>query len=186
MSQSTEILDVQKMNVKFNIVKLRAELKALRLICDFNDANQLSLTHSGNYSNPNDQMYDGIGSLYDRATDTVIGTEGAYTQICDHIAGTYWEEVIKQVTALSPDPIGRVRLMLLKPKTCYSWHQDTDDIRYHIPIITNSKCFIATEQGLWRMGEEGQLYTLISTVPHTALNASFYPRVHLVFSTYKL
>lgn len=182
---TSTILDVQELEVKFNIVKLRAELKSLRELNDFKETNQLSLTHSGKYSDPKDQMYDGIGSLYDRNTDAIVGTEDAYTQLCDNIVGTYWEEVINTVTALSPNPIGRIRLMLLNPKTCYSWHQDTDDIRYHVPIVTNSKCFIATEQGLWRMNKEGQLYTLVSTVPHTALNASFYPRIHLVFSTYK-
>ncbi|MEC8551756.1 MAG: hypothetical protein VXY93_14770, partial [Pseudomonadota bacterium] len=34
----------------------------------------------------------------------------------------------------------RTRVMILKPKTCYTYHQDTTK-RIHIPLVTNDKCF---------------------------------------------
>ena len=38
----------------------------------------------------------------------------------------------------------RVRLMKLKSKTCYSYHQDQCK-RFHIPLITNDNCFFVFE-----------------------------------------
>ena len=34
----------------------------------------------------------------------------------------------------------RTRVMILKPRTCYTYHKDTTK-RIHIPLVTNDKCF---------------------------------------------
>jgi hypothetical protein len=181
----TDTLDVQKLDIKFDSIKLKRELELLYRLYPFHkDANQIALSHSGKFNTVKEQMYDGVGSLYDRQNNVELDQEENYTHISSYVKGRYWEEVINQVQEISPLPLGRIRLMLLKPKTCYSWHKDSDAVRYHVPISTNPNNFIATEKGLYRMEEEGRLYTLVSTVWHTALNASFKPRVHLVFSTY--
>jgi len=181
----SDTLDVQKLDIKFDPVKLKRELTLLYHQYPFHkDANQIALSHSGKFTTIKEQLYDGVGSLYDRKNNIELDQEENYTQISDYVKGRYWEEVIDQIKEVSPLPLGRIRLMLLKPKTCYSWHKDSDAIRYHVPISTNASNFIATEKGLYRMEEEGRLYTLVSTVWHTALNASFQPRVHLVCSTY--
>jgi hypothetical protein len=182
---TTDVLDVRKLDIKYDAVRLKQELELLYRQYPFHkDANQIALSHSGKFTTIKEQMYDGVGSLYDRENGVASDLEENYTVISDYVKGRYWEDVIKSVQNVSSFPLGRIRLMLLKPKTCYSWHRDSDEIRYHIPIATNANCFIGTEQGLYRMEEEGRLYTLISTRYHTALNASFKPRVHLVFSTY--
>ena len=43
----------------------------------------------------------------------------------------------------------RVRLMKLKSKTCYSYHQDQCK-RFHIPLITNDNCFFVIEDEIKR------------------------------------
>lgn len=85
--------------------------------------------------------------------------------------------------------IGRARIMILRGKSCLTWHVDKEDAnRYHIPIITNDGCMFIHETPSGRvvsqMSDVGRLYSFNSSIPHTAINASRYDRVHLVLSGY--
>lgn len=74
--------------------------------------------------------------------------------------------------------LGRVRLMLLKPKTCLSWHTDTSK-RLHYPIKTQKGCFMNVNGELNEMLQDNW-YLIDTTVEHTAVNASKEDRIHLV------
>ncbi len=73
----------------------------------------------------------------------------------------------------------RVRLMNLKSKTCYSYHKDQGK-RFHIPIITNENCFFVVDEEIKRFPADGNYYILDTDKKHTAINASWYDRIHLI------
>ena len=73
----------------------------------------------------------------------------------------------------------RVRIMRLKSKTCYSYHQDWDK-RFHLPLITNDECFFIIEDIISRYPADGNFYIIDTTKKHTAVNASLEDRIHLI------
>lgn len=73
----------------------------------------------------------------------------------------------------------RVRLMNLKSKTCYSYHKDQGK-RFHIPIITNENCFFIVEDKLIRYSADGNYCIVDTNKKHTAVNASWEDRIHLI------
>jgi hypothetical protein len=73
----------------------------------------------------------------------------------------------------------RTRIMKLKSKTCYSYHKDLSK-RIHIPIQTNENCFIIIDKKIEHLPADGNYHVVDTTQYHTALNASFLDRIHLV------
>ena len=73
----------------------------------------------------------------------------------------------------------RVRLMNLKSKTCYSYHQDQGK-RFHIPIITDDNCFFVVDDKIVRYPADGNFVIVDTTKKHTAVNASWEDRIHLI------
>ena len=73
----------------------------------------------------------------------------------------------------------RVRLMNLKSKTCYTYHKDQCK-RFHIPIITNENCFFIVEDKLIRYSADGNYCIVDTSKKHTAVNASWEDRIHLI------
>ena len=72
----------------------------------------------------------------------------------------------------------RSRLMRFSPKTCLSYHRDPSK-RIHIPLYTNKHCFLLIDEKAHHL-EEGQVYLCDTTKMHTAINASFDMRIHIV------
>lgn len=75
---------------------------------------------------------------------------------------------------------GRVRLLLLEPHTCYTFHADPDMCRLHIPLITHENALFFVNGKMWHM-ELGYAYLMQVSNLHTALNAGTENRVHIVF-----
>jgi hypothetical protein len=73
----------------------------------------------------------------------------------------------------------RTRIMRMKPCTCYSLHKDFS-LRLHIPLITNDKCFLVVDDKVIRYPADGSYYILDARKQHTAVNASFEERIHLI------
>lgn len=150
----------------------------------FHRHNQLSLTHSAS----SDDWYDGVGSLYDFEQHKFKASTSDFSIINSFFTNSYIETVINTVKniALQEDNvlIGRIRLAQLNSKTCYSLHTDPEDFRYHIPLFTNPKCFFVVDNQICRMETTGCLYKFKTSKEHTAVNASFKKRVHLIFDTY--
>lgn len=65
----------------------------------------------------------------------------------------------------------RTRLMILKPRECYTYHYDFSK-RIHIPVITNESCFIVENRQLRHLPADGNYYVVDTTKMHTALNGS--------------
>ena len=170
--------------LKFDSQKLIATIPDVKLIPEFADHLQLSVTHSSQAST----WFDSVGSLFDYTTKQFTRKTSDYTTLNQHFAGTYMEQVIAQVTEQAQQDgvkIGRIRFMYLLPKTCYTLHIDLEEFRYHIPLVSNKRCFFVNNDVVERMCSMGQLYRFRTKELHTAVNASTETRIHLVFDTYK-
>ena len=144
---------------------------------------QFSLTSSSG-----NDLFDGTGSLYNYEKNEFTSTTDQFNKLNSQFVGSQFEVLLNKVQAEAAKfgvKIGRSRWMRLNPKTCLSLHWDPDEFRFHIPLKTNNKCFFVVEDRCYRMPEVGSLYLLRTTQLHTAVNASFELRDHLVFDTYK-
>ena len=168
-------------------------LGVINSIVDLGDQTQIMLTRHYRYSRaPLSnlvlplQWTTGAGSLFNQRLKRYTSKTGDWTHLPSFFVGTYVEEVIEEVKKIaSPKKIGRVRLLTLLPKTCYSLHVDEEEFRFHIPIQTSHDSFFVSGTTIDRMPEVGQLYTFKTDEEHTAVNASLTEkRIHLVFDTY--
>lgn len=73
----------------------------------------------------------------------------------------------------------RTRIMKMSPTSCYSLHKDFS-LRLHIPLVTNEKCFLVVDNEVVRYPADGNYYILDAKKEHTAVNASFEERIHLI------
>jgi hypothetical protein len=171
------------MNLKFDEQSIIDCLPNEIATQEFIKHSQLAITHSKN----SDSWYDGVGSLYDFQKNVFVDTTSSFTILNKYFVGTYIEEVIDSVKSAAVNDsvsIGRIRLMVLAPRSCYTLHQDPEDFRYHIPLITNKNNFFVIDNIIDRMEDVGQLYRFRTKEMHTAVNASRQSRFHLVFDTY--
>lgn len=107
-----------------------------------------------------------------------IYEEHEFTELCDVFKNTRFEQLYKDLQ--NSYNVGRVRIMTSLPKTCLSWHVDSSP-RLHYPIKTQEGCFMVIEDEVYHLPQNQ--WTLTNTLAkHTAFNASFEKRVHIVAS----
>ena len=73
----------------------------------------------------------------------------------------------------------RSRIMRMKGKTCYTYHQDPTK-RMHIPLVTNENCFFIIDDVIHRYPADGNHYLADTTKKHTFVNASMEDRIHII------
>lgn len=73
----------------------------------------------------------------------------------------------------------RTRVMKMKPKTCYYWHNDLTK-RLHIPVVTHEHCFLVLEDERIHLPATGEAYIVDTTKFHSAMNCSKIDRIHIV------
>jgi hypothetical protein len=119
--------------------------------------------------------FEGVSDLrYNNANPKKM-TEEDFT---DWIPGTeYLQEIAKQYKIRN---VGRVRMLMMKPRTTYSLHHDPDLWRVHIPLITNKDAFMFVHGKMYHM-EIGYAYLMSVEHHHLALNAGMENRIHVVF-----
>jgi Aspartyl/Asparaginyl beta-hydroxylase len=76
--------------------------------------------------------------------------------------------------------MGRVRMLMMAPKTTYSLHYDPDLWRVHIPLITNPDAFMFVDGKMWHLAL-GKAYLVKVGHHHLAVNAGNENRIHVVF-----
>lgn len=78
-------------------------------------------------------------------------------------------------------PVYRTRIMMSKPKGCYSIHRDYSP-RLHLPLVTNKQCnFLITEPlTMFHLPADGTTTWVDTTKQHTFMNGSTEQRLHLV------
>lgn len=147
----------------------------------FDHMNQLCLT---NATPENHSVYVGTGSLYDFDTKQWKAREKDFLFFNSELKDNYIHEVYQNLQKSVPWKIGRVRIMRLEPKRCYSFHSDMD-YRLHIAIDTNPQCFLMFFSGNFvHIPADGYMYFANTLKPHSAMNGGHKDRLHLVFSTH--
>lgn len=102
--------------------------------------------------------------------------ESDFTEPCIIFKGTVFEDILNVLR--SHYTVGRVRIMKLAPKTCLTWHVDNSK-RIHYPFKTNEGCKMIIEDSVFNL-QEHNWYLTDTLRPHTAMNASKEPRLHIV------
>lgn len=82
------------------------------------------------------------------------------------------------LSELSPRIIGRIRVMRMRPRLCYSWHRDLTP-RIHVPLITHPDNFMVISNESMHL-YRGSYWWTDTTKFHTAMNCSDKDRFHLV------
>lgn len=180
-------LAVRQLDKQFDAKQLYTELLTLKEEVGHTKTLQFILTH---HADPKgDAWVYGAGSLYDDAKKKYWARTADFSKLTARLEGTYTSQVIDEVReiALSQGKkIGRVRILTLEPKTCYSLHTDDEEFRYHIPLFTSGSSFFIADDIIDRMPVTGQLYQFRTNEAHTAVNAhKTEQRSHLVFDTYE-
>ena len=109
-----------------------------------------------------------------------ILNEQDYTHIQPDLKGSYIESWLNSL----PIPVFRARLMLVKPRTCYSIHNDPSP-RIHLPVITDPHCLMYfPEKNITKhLPADGFSYWINTKEKHTFMNCSEIDRIHLVAVT---
>lgn len=130
-------------------------------------------------------FYDGIGPLANFETNEALGLEKEFSHYHPELENSYILDLCWRVELATYLRVGRVRLMSLPPRRCSSMHAD-DNIRFHIPIQTNSQSFFQFIDGpSVHLAADGSLYWLNTLKQHMIMNGDLSKvRIHLVFSTY--
>ena len=175
-------------NIKIDLSRLKKELKEIVVKYPFTEINQLCLTTTRDQGG---SVYEDIGSFFHK-------TNMNHEYVISEFRGGYFNEILGQIKNAFDGHVGRVRLMRLSPKKCYSMHVDSGP-RLHIAIETNPSCFIVflkQEMSSSQPSElttlesdhvfiptDGHIYFVNTSRSHTSVNAGETDRLHLVFST---
>lgn len=167
---------------KFDLPRLKEAVFQIIAKYPFNTINQLNLTSP---SETEQSVYQGIGSIYNRETKVWLARESDFIFFNKEFESNYLFEVYTALKEFIPWNIGRVRIMKLEPKRCYSFHRD-DDYRVHIALETNPQCFLMFMPGPYvNIPADGTLFFTNTMKTHSAMNGGMTDRYHLVFSTYE-
>lgn len=187
-------MTVEKLDLDFDyerIIKEFRDLEIEKMLVDFDIAGQIAIQCREGIS-PDKQLTDSCGSLiYDwndyhpdvdyensgpKVRDVIL-QETEFNLLCDLFKDTYIGEVATTLNEMYGAVRGR--FMMLKMKTCLTYHNDNSQ-RLHIPLITDENCFMVIDDNVHRIPYPGT-YKVDTTKKHTALNASKILRTHLVF-----
>ncbi len=104
--------------------------------------------------------------------------EEDFTELCPIFEGTALGKLYNDVSLFYD--VGRVRIMKLIPSKVMSWHSD-DSPRLHYPFKTQQGCCMVIEDEVMHLTQDMWWWT-DTTKRHTAFNASFENRFHIVVS----
>ena len=169
--------DFQKQNLKFDIVELQEAYKQILKIKKFDNAG--GITHFGAIcltripGDPDSIKDNKVRGLYwtkpnesgNEVSRDIAIDESAYTELVPEFKNTYFKEVIDVISLKYK--LGRVRILLKKPRSTLSWHRDPEP-RLHIPIITNPGCLMVIDNVAKHMPADGSVWITNNTKYHNA------------------
>ena len=151
----------KKINRKYNLTKIREEIKDLP---DLHD-NQIMLQ-----SRDGKDFYTGLLQI-DKLPEGSSEDDFNKLNVCAY------SEIARFIQA---EGLTRTRLMVLPPKGCYTFHFDPTP-RIHLVVETNEWAFMTDDKWrLFHVPDNGYPYYFDTTKPHTAINSSLEPRIHIV------
>lgn len=175
--------------------KLEAALHEVLQICPWQDKRTVSVNKFGKNDIYSPQICltekqteehsfrGGIGGHYDTMEKTGHEVsrlqdinEADYTKFIPDFAHTYFKEIYDMVS--SDWKIGRVRLILSKPRRALSWHRDPEP-RIHIPVKSQIGSKMIIEDEVHYM-PAGTAWFTDTRNYHSQFNGSEEGRVHMV------
>jgi hypothetical protein len=180
--------DFQRQDIKFDIGKLQESYKEIIKTKKFEDAGvtnfgAISLTQiPGDPESIKGNKARGVfwtkpdQSGKEVSRDVNIN-EDAYCEFVKKYENTYFKEVYDKLS--SKYKLGRVRILLKRPRSTLSWHRDPEP-RLHIPIITNPGCIMVIDEIAQHMPADGSVWITNNTKYHNAFNGGEEDRIHLV------
>ena len=181
--------DFQKQNVKFDITKLKEAYHQILKIKDFqgvegvSNFGAISLTQiPGDPDSIKGNKARGVfWTKPDQTGKEVVRDqmidEASYSEFIKDYKDTYFKEVVE--TLQKNYKIGRVRILLKKPRSTLSWHRDPEP-RLHIPIITNPGSIMVIDNVAKHMPADGSVWITNNKKYHNAFNGGEENRIHLV------
>jgi len=178
---------IQKLPIKFDIIKLRAALDEALQVAEFKGAIEdgfgaISLTRRPGVEV--ETVNDLSGLFHTRVDDSYVEVsreervdEFAFTEFVPKFRDTYFLYVWQTLKALAP--IGRTRVLSKGLYNCNSWHRDPEP-RIHIPIISNPGSLFVVNHHVTHLPADGSVYFTDTRGYHTALNGGETNRVHMV------
>jgi hypothetical protein len=181
--------DFKRQDIKFDIKKLQeayyqlVDTKNFAGVDGISDFSAISLTQiPGDPDSIKGSKARGVywtkpdASGKEALRDVMIN-ESAYCQFIEEYKNTYFEEVFN--TLSTKYKLGRVRILLKKPRSTLSWHRDPEP-RLHIPIITNPGAIMVVDNVAKHMEADGSVWITNNTKYHNAFNGGEEDRIHLV------
>lgn len=174
MFKTIDLPIVTNLNEEFELICRENDILDPRQVC-INDVKENS-----------DDIFNGAGSLIKvwtgkrggKPIDNPYGEED-FKYITNQFKDTTFEYLWKE--ASKRYNIGRARIFISNPGTCLTWHKDDTD-RIHYPFKTLPGCIMAIEDQAKHLELNRWYYTKTKGRQHTAANASYETRMHLVFS----
>ena len=176
-------------NLKFDVSKLQDSLKEVLKIKQYDTANGIkdfaAICLNQIPGKPDSTEGDFARGVYwtkpdhtgkESVRDKVLD-ESLFTEFVKDFEHTYFKEVFEKLS--SKFKLGRVRILLKKPRSTLSWHSDPE-LRLHIPIITNPGCLMVIENVAKHLPANGSVYITNNLKYHNAFNGGEENRVHLV------
>lgn len=160
---------ITKLDVLYDAARLWDACLAIIAQYGWGPVGQINLTHRPD-CDPAESVFEGTGRL-------VNAKERDFSVLNEVCRDTYIEEVVSAI----PYELGRLRIMRVKGRTCYSVHRDTTQ-RVHLPMVTNPQALMLfPDHGLIvNLPVNGHVYLTDTTERHTAMNGSLDDRYHLV------
>ena len=181
--------DFKRQDIKFDIKKLQeayyqlVDTKNFAGVDGISDFSAISLTQiPGDPDSIKGNKARGVywtkpdASGKEALRDVMIN-ESAYCQFIEEYKNTYFEEVFNTIS--TKYKLGRVRILLKKPRSTLSWHRDPEP-RLHIPIITNPGAIMVVDNVAKHMEADGSVWITNNTKYHNAFNGGEEYRIHLV------
>ena len=181
--------DFQKQDITFDINELQKAYKKILNIKNFEGPDGISNFGAISLTQiPNDpesiKGHKARGVFWTKPDSTgkeVIRdetiNEEAYSEFIEEFKDTYFKEVFDVLS--SKYKLGRVRILLKKPRSTLSWHRDPEP-RLHIPIITNPGCHMVIDNVAKHLPADGSVWITNNTKYHNAFNGGEENRIHLV------
>ena len=187
MSNFKDFYEVE--NMHFNVSKLKSGLEEVLKIKNYDSANGIpdfaAICLNQIPGNPDSIKGNSVRGVFwtkpneagNEVSRDIPINENLYTEFVKDFEHTYFKEVYEILS--SKFKLGRVRILLKKPRTTLSWHRDPEP-RLHIPIITNPGCLQVIENVAKHLPADGSVWITNNTKYHNAFNGGEENRVHLV------
>ena len=125
--------------------------------------------------------YEGLGTAFDDESKKLKFREMEFVRYAPDLQDSELLNSIKKVEGLGLK-VGRARIMLLKPRTCYSFHFDATE-RVHLVIKPEARAVMLFEPNIIiNIPYDYRFHLVDTTRTHTAMNGGDKERIHLVMA----